>query len=84
MNRSGVKKHSTAWMKAVIALLLVGGCASNKGQEPSLKEGAREVGHAVGTAAREVGKGAKKVGKAVGEAAKEGGKAVKEAFKEEK
>ena len=44
----------------------------------TLKEGAKDVGRAVGTAAREVGEGAKKVGKAVGEAAKEGAEAVKE------
>ena len=52
--------------------------------ESTLKDGAREVGHAVGTAAREVGDGAKKVGKAVGDAAKEGVEAVKEGAKEAK
>jgi hypothetical protein len=67
------------------ALLMVAavGCSSNEKKDPSLKEGAREVGHAVGTAAREVGQGAKKAGKAVGEAAKEGGKAFKDAVKGE-
>ena len=50
----------------------------------TLKEGAKDVGRAVGTAAREVGEGAKKVGKAVGEAAKEGAEAVKEGAKEAK
>lgn len=53
-------------------------------EENTLKEGAKEVGRAVGTAAREVGEGAKKVGKAVGEAAKEGAEAVKEGAKEAK
>jgi len=53
-------------------------------EESTLKEGAREVGKAVGTAAREVGDGAKKVGKAVAEAAKEGAEAVKEGAKEAK
>ena len=53
-------------------------------EESTLKEGAREVGKAVGTAAREVGQGAKKVGKAVAEAAKEGAQAVKEGAKEAK
>jgi hypothetical protein len=62
-------------------VLAVIGCSSNSGKDPSLKEGAREVGHAVGTAAREVGQGAKKVGKSVGEAAKEGGRAFKDAVK---
>ena len=52
--------------------------------DSTLKEGARDVGRAVGTAAREVGDGAKKVGKAVGEAAKEGAEAVKEGAKEAK
>jgi hypothetical protein len=52
--------------------------------DSSLKEGAREVGKAVGTAAREVGDGAKKVGKAVAEVAKEGAEAVKEGAKEAK
>ena len=59
----------------------LGGCSANNGKNPSLKEGARDVGHAVGSAAREVGQGAKKAGKAVGEAAKEGGKAFKDAVK---
>jgi hypothetical protein len=53
-------------------------------EESTLKEGAREVGRAVGTAAREVGQGAKKVGKAVAEVAKEGAEAVKEGAKEVK
>ena len=66
----------------LLCLLTLVGCASNN-KEPSLKEGAREVGHAVGSAAREVGQGAKKVGKTVGEAAKEGGRAFKDAVKGE-
>jgi len=53
-------------------------------EESTLKEGARDVGRAVGTAAREVGEGARKVGKAVAEAAKEGAEAVKEGAKEAK
>jgi len=69
----------------VSALALVAvGCASNRDKEPSLKEGAREVGHAVGSAAREVGHGAKKVGKTIGEAAKEGGRAFRDAVKGDK
>jgi hypothetical protein len=52
--------------------------------ESTLKEGAREVGRAVGTAAREVGEAGKKVGKAVAEVAKEGAQAVKEGAKEAK
>lgn len=69
----------------VTALLLLAAMASpGFAEENTLKEGAREVGRAVGTAAREVGQGAKKVGKAVGEAAKEGAEAVKEGAKEAK
>lgn len=75
MNRSWVRTQ------ALLIALIASGCASNRGQEPSLKQGAKEVGHAVGTVAREVGEGAKTVGKAVGEAAKEGGKAFKQAVK---
>jgi len=72
--------------KSLVATLLVSAlsaCASNNGKEPSLKEGARDAGHAVGTAAREVGQGVKKAGKTVGEAAKEGGRAFRDAVKGE-
>jgi hypothetical protein len=68
-------------LATLIALALVG-CASKKESDPpSLKEGAREVGHAAGTAAREVGQGAKKVGKTVAEAARETGHAFRDAVK---
>lgn len=53
-------------------------------EESTLKEGAREVGKAVGTAAREVGEAGKKVGKAVAGAAKEVGQAAKEGAQEAK
>lgn len=53
-------------------------------EESTLKEGARDVGKAVGTAAREVGEVGKKVGKAVAGAAKEVGQAAKEGAKEAK
>jgi hypothetical protein len=69
------------WVLLLVAI--VAGCSSSGGKEPSLKEGAREVGSAAGSAVREVGKGAKKAGKAVGEAAKEGGRAFKDAVKGE-
>jgi uncharacterized lipoprotein NlpE involved in copper resistance len=72
---------SALTIAALIASVGLLGCESNKKSDPSLKEGAREVGHAVGSAAREVGQGAKKVGKTVGEAAKEGGRAFKDAVK---
>ena len=69
-----------------ISMLLIAAsvAAPALADESTLKEGAREVGRAVGTAAREVGEGAKKVGKAVAEAAKEGAEAVKEGAKEAK
>jgi hypothetical protein len=66
---------------AVALTLLLGACSSNRTQDASLKQGAKDVGRAVGTAAREVGQEAKKVGKMVAEAAKEGGQAFKEAVK---
>jgi hypothetical protein len=65
-------------------LVLAAMAAPGFAEENTLKEGARDVGRAVGTAAREVGEGAKKVGKAVGEAAKKGAEAVKEGAKEAK
>lgn len=67
-----------------VLLLMTGVASSAVADESTLKEGARDVGRAVGTAAREVGEGAKKVGKAVAEAAKEGAEAVKEGAKEAK
>jgi hypothetical protein len=63
---------------AAVALAIgLTACASKESKAPSLKEGARDVGHAMGSAAREVGQGAKKAGKAVGEAAKAFRDAVK-------
>jgi hypothetical protein len=67
----------------VLLALLVAGCSSNRGHEPSLKEGAKDVGHTVGTAAREIGHGTKKVGKAIGQAAREGGRAFRNAVKDD-
>jgi hypothetical protein len=75
MNRSLVRSQ------ALSITLILAGCASNGGHDPSLKQGAKEVGHAVGSAAREVGQGAKAIGKTVGDAAKEGGKAFKDGIK---
>ena len=69
-----------AALAAMAALGLIAGCAS--AEDSTLKDGAKDAGRAIGTAAREVGKGAKKIGKAVGEAAKEGAEAVKEGAKE--
>lgn len=75
----------SAKLPIILTIFLVtSGVAAPSVADESLKEGARDVGRAVGTAAREVGDGAKKVGKAVGEAAKEVGEAVKEGAKEAK
>lgn len=71
-------------LRVTALLVLAAVAAPGFAEENTLKEGAKEVGRAVGTAAREVGEGAKKVGKAVGEAAKEGAEAVKEGAKEAK
>mgnify|MGYP003581369527 CR=1 FL=1 len=69
----------------ITALLLTFGLAAPaSAEEGTPKEGAKDVGRAVGTAAREVGDGAKQVGKAVAEAAKEVGEAAKEGAKEAK
>lgn len=75
---------STKSLRVTVLLITAGLALPALADESSLKEGARDVGRAVGTAAREVGQGAKKVGKAVGEAAKEGVEAVKEGAKEAK
>ena len=73
-----------ALLRMTMLLLMAGVAAPSFAEENTLKEGAKEVGRAVGTAAREVGDGAKQVGKAVGDAAKEVGQAVKEGAKEAK
>lgn len=73
-----------ALLRITVFLLTAGVTAPGFAEENTLKEGARDVGRAVGTAAREVGDGAKQVGKAVGDAAKDVGEAVKEGAKEAK
>ncbi len=69
-------------------LLVLALCANAYAEESKVKEGAKEVGHAVGTAAREVGHGTKKitkeVGKAVAGAARETGHAFRDGAKEVK
>ena len=75
---------SAKFLQVSMLLIAASVAAPACADEPTLKEGARDVGRAVGTAAREVGQGAKKVGKAVAEAAKEGAEAVKEGAKEAK
>ena len=75
---------SSQLLRVSMLLLAAGVAMPAFAEENTLKEGAREVGKAVGSAAREVGDAGKKVGKAVAEAAKEGAEAVKEGAKEAK
>lgn len=68
-----------------ICLLILGlACTASlaSAEENTLKEGAKEVGHATGNAIHEVGEGAKKVGKEVAEAAREVGHATRDGAKE--
>ena len=75
---------STRFLRVALLLITTGVALPALTDESSLKEGARDVGRAVGTAARQVGDGAKKVGKAVAEVAKEAAEGVKEGAKEAK
>jgi hypothetical protein len=67
-------------------LIALSMCAGAYAEESKLKETSKEVGNAIGTAAREVGHGTKKVtkdvGKAVSEAARETGHAFRDGAKE--
>ena len=75
---------SSQFLRVAVLVIATGVALPAWADESTLKEGAREVGKAVGTAAREVGHAGKKVGKAVAEVAKEGAQAVKEGAKEAK
>jgi len=75
---------SAKLLRVSMLLIAASAAAPAFADESTLKEGARDVGRAVGTAAREVGQAGKKVGKAVAEVAKEGAQAVKEGAKEAK
>jgi hypothetical protein len=68
-------------LATLLLALSLGACASNRTQDVSLKQSAKEVGQEVGVAARKVGQQAKKIGKTVADAAKQGGQAVKQAVK---
>jgi hypothetical protein len=50
-------------------------------EENTLKEGAKEVGHATGNAVHQVGEGAKKAGKEVANVAREVGHATRDGVK---
>ena len=73
--------QKTTVVAAALSLAFLCACSSNRNEEPTLKEGAREVGNAVGTAAREVGQGVKKAGKEIGHAARDGGRAFRDAVR---
>lgn len=77
-------KLSVKLLQASLLLIAASVAVPALAEDTTLKEGAREVGKAVGTAAREVGEAGKKVGKAVAGAAKEVGQAAKEGAKEAK
>ena len=47
-----------------------------RAEDGTLAEGARNAGHAAGTAARKIGQGTKKVGKTIGKEAKKAGKTI--------
>jgi hypothetical protein len=70
------------------SLLALAICASAGAEENKVKEAAKEVGHSIGSAAREVGHEtkhiAKEVSKAVSEAARETGHAFRDGAKEVK
>lgn len=67
---------------ASVALLLGALALAAGAEDRSLKEDAKEAGHAVGSALHEVGHGAKQIGKEIGHGAKEAGKAIGGAAKE--
>lgn len=76
-------KFSSITGRTVAALALACGLAMPAfADDQNLTRGAKNTGHAIGTAAREIGHGAKKVGKAIGKEAKTAGKAVGHAAKE--
>lgn len=47
-----------------------------KAEEGTLADGARNAGHAAGTAAHQIGQGTKKIGKTIGKEAKKVGKTI--------
>lgn len=64
---------------ALLGMLICAPFAYASNDEP--EHTAKNVGHAIGSAARQIGKGAKQAGKAVGREAKKAGKAVGRAAK---
>ena len=76
-------KFATMTTRAIAVLAIVCGLARPAfADDQNLTKGAKNAGHAIGTAAREIGHGAKKVGKTIGKEAKAAGKAVGHAAKE--
>lgn len=81
LNRTRRSLSGRSAAGVTLACLLAMAAPTSFAEEATLKDGAKNAGHAVGSAVREVGKGAKKAGKAVGKAAKEGGKEFRRAVK---
>jgi hypothetical protein len=62
--------------------ILCAALAPAYGEESSIKEGVKNAGHAIGSAARQVGHDAKKASKEIGPATKRVGKSIGNAAKE--
>ena len=58
-------------IKSTAMLLCLTVCGGIYAEEHTLKEGVKDVGHAIGDAAHDIGKGTKKATKKVGHATKE-------------
>jgi hypothetical protein len=90
MSKSGLSKNVFVTLFGVglrlagvgVLLVISGVGAPAAAEDSSLKQEARQAGHAVGSAVRELGHGAKKIGKEIGHGARDAGKAVGTAAKE--
>ncbi len=81
--------RASRWIGAWLLVTMV--LSPVQAEESSLKSGAREVGHATGSAVREaghigkeVGRNAKQAGKTIGSVFREGGREFRRAVKGEK
>jgi hypothetical protein len=85
---SGINSRIPGLTATILWLLAMIAVPSARAEESGLKSGAREVGHATGSAVhevgqigKEIGQGAKKAGKTIGNAAREGGREFRRAVK---
>lgn len=74
--------NKTRIITSALVLTLMGTLGTALAEESTLKEGAKEVGHATGKAVRQVGEAGKQVGKKVAETAREVGHASRDGAKE--